>query len=105
MLTAELLRNITEQSNLYAAQLPEAAYPVIQASEVLVYIGICLLSGYAKVPDKEMYWEWSRDCHNEAVANTIRRDRFRHIHRILHLADNSRLDDDRFYKVRAFLVF
>jgi DNA excision repair protein ERCC-6 len=102
MLTAKLLSNITEQSNLYAAQLPEAAYPAIQESEVLVYIGICLLSGYAKVPDKEMYWERSADCHNEAVANAIRRDRFRLLHRFVHLADNSRIDDDRFYKVRAF---
>ena len=103
MLTAELLRDITEQSNLYAAQLPEAAYPAIQESEIFVYIGICLLSGYTKVADKEMYWERSTDSRIEAVANAIRRDRFRQVHRFLHLADNSRIDDDRFYKVRAFL--
>jgi hypothetical protein len=66
-----------------------------------VFFAILLISGYDILPRRSMYWETSSDCHNEAIANAMSRNRFDDIMRFLHLCDNSNIDTkDRFAKIR-----
>ena len=46
-----------------------------------------------------MYWE-KRDCLGTLVAEVMRRNTFDQIMRLMHFADNSNIENDRFYKVR-----
>ncbi|KAL3219778.1 hypothetical protein MRX96_030184 [Rhipicephalus microplus] len=69
--------------------------------EMKCVIGVLLLSGYVPVPRRRMLWEISEDCHNELVANSMRRNCFEAIFSNLHVADNNKLpQDDRFAKMR-----
>ncbi|XP_068240225.1 piggyBac transposable element-derived protein 3-like [Palaemon carinicauda] len=49
-----------------------------------------------------MYWSETPDVFNDFVSESIRRDTFDKILRSLHFADNMKMIDDRFYKVRPF---
>lgn len=59
-----------------------------------------LHSGYHTVPRRKMLWEMKPDCRNELVADSIRRDQVDAILQCLHFRDNSKLDDDGYFKVK-----
>ena len=50
---------------------------------------------------RDLYWTASPDINNESVARAMIRNRFREIFSNLHIADNTCLNDDRYYKVRS----
>ena len=100
----ELIDYIAQQSVIYAKQCGNHNF-CINSGEVRVILAILLLSGYSRVPRRDMYWEQAADVRNEAVATAISRNRFRECLRYLHLADNQNLDpNDRYAEVRLFLL-
>lgn len=58
-----------------------------------------LHSGYHNVPRRKMLWELKPDCRNELVAEAIRRDEVDAVLKCLHFRDNSKIDDDGYFKV------
>ena len=73
------------------------------ASEVKLFLGILLLSGYNNLPRKHLYWEQQSDVFNEAVSSAISRNRFDQLFRFLHLCDNDVPgENDTFWKLRPF---
>ena len=91
----ELLDIITTQTNIYANQ-HKGLNPPATSEEIKVVISILLLSGYCRVPYRELYWSTSPDTHNESVSKAISRNRFREIFSNLHIRDNTNIDDDRY---------
>ena len=71
--------------------------------ELLVVIGGILMSGYAKYPNKTMYWSKENDV-PIILAEGIRCNRFEAILRNLHLNDNTPDDgSDKLFKLRPIL--
>lgn len=94
---------ILQYTNLYASRKNKSGN--INLQELKSFFGILLLSGYVELPRRRMYWENSRDTHNEVVANALSRDRFEFILSNLHCCDNENLPtSDRFGKIRPLLV-
>ena len=82
---------ITFQSNLYVTQLSQQnstrAIKSFTKSEIKSTIGIILLMGIYKLPNRRMYWApYSKV---SIIADTIPRNRFKEILRHLHYSDNS----------------
>ena len=96
----DLLDIITTQTNIYANQHKGLNSPAT-SEEIKVVISISLLSGYFRVPYRELYWSTSPDTDNESVSKAISRNHFREIFRNLHIRDNTDIDDVRYYKVRT----
>ncbi|KAF2890367.1 hypothetical protein ILUMI_15806 [Ignelater luminosus] len=91
--TDEIIQLIVEMSNIYALQRNHTLN--VTPEEVKVYIAILLLTGY--MTPKYI----KSDTHNEAVSNSMRRNRFLEIQQYLHiLSNNLQLpENDRFAKV------
>ena len=53
------------------------------------FLAILLVSGYAGLPTKELYWERQEDCHNLVVLAMITKTEFLECKRYLHLVDNN----------------
>ena len=65
------------------------------------FLTILLVSGYARLPRQEMFWERQEDCHNLVVSVMMTKTEFRECKRHLHLADNNAVNSlDKFAKVR-----
>ena len=98
MISCDIITHIIHQTNLYASQKGKNLN--CYESKVITLIAIILLSGYCKVPCRDLCWSGSPDTHNEAVSNAMSRNRFREIFSCLHLANNAEINEDRYYKVR-----
>jgi len=59
-----------------------------------------LHSGYHTIPQRKMLWEQQQDCHNNLVAGAIRRDEADAVLKSLHFRDNTKIDEDCYFKVR-----
>ncbi|XP_064480960.1 piggyBac transposable element-derived protein 2-like [Ornithodoros turicata] len=95
------MRLFRERTNLYAAQ--KNTDLSVTEDEILVLLGGLLLSGYAKYPNKMMFWSRQSDTPT-ILADSMRYNRFESILRCFHLNDSSKLDTtDRLYKLRPFL--
>ena len=87
----ELVDHITFHSNLYATQLSQQnstrTMKSFTKSEIKSTIVIILLMGIYKLPNRHMYWApYSKVC---IIADTMSRNRFEDILRLLHYNDNS----------------
>lgn len=99
--TQELLQYILDQTNLYSAH--KNNFLNMTYEELNVFIGGLLLSGYAKYPQKRMFWSSSPDV-PVILQNSIRLNRFESILRNFHLNDNAKIEeDDRLYKLRPLI--
>lgn len=97
-----LVKLLVDMSNMYANQRNYTLN--VTVSEMKVYIGILLLTGYLSPKNIRMFWETKSDTHNELVSGSMRRGRFLEIHRYLHTCNNHQLPkDDKFSKVREYL--
>ena len=68
------------------------------------FLALLLLSGYASLPRRRMYWEKQIDVNEEVFTRTLLRHKFEEILRFLRLADNNNLQkDDKFPKIRPLL--
>ena len=71
------------------------------AEKLKAFLTIPLVSGYARLPRQEMYWEIREDCHNLVVSAMMKKTEFLQCKQYLHLADNNALNSsDKFAKVR-----
>ncbi|KAJ4437596.1 hypothetical protein ANN_17741 [Periplaneta americana] len=72
-------------------------------SNFKTFLGILLVSGYSKVPNRRIYWEESSDTRNESIVRAMRRNRFHEIMKNFHLNGNTQLDkSDRLSKRGSF---
>ncbi|VEN53474.1 unnamed protein product [Callosobruchus maculatus] len=70
------------------------------------FVGVLLLSGVVPLPRRRMFWERSKDCHNEMVAEAILRNKFEFILSHIYFQDNTSLDkSDKFAKVRPLFSY
>ena len=100
MFSDELVWHVTNQTNLYAVHHGKGNLNIFE-DEIRTFIAVLLMSGYSKVPYRNLYWANAPDIHNEAVSCAMSRNRFREILNNLHLADNTQITEDRYYKVRV----
>jgi hypothetical protein len=63
-----------------------------------------LHSGYHSVPRRHMIWQQKADCYNALVADNIRRKEVDTVLACLHFRDNTKIDDDGYYKVRYIIL-
>lgn len=77
---------------------------LVTEDEIYVILGAMLLSGYAKLPNKRLYFSKNNDV-PKILAESIRCNRFESILQDLHLNDNTLLStsSDRLYKLRPLL--
>ena len=95
----DLLDVITTISNIYANQY-KGLNPPTTSEEIKDVTSILLLSGYFRVPYRELYCSTSPDTHNKSVSKAVSRNRFREIFSNLHILDDTDIDNDGCYKVR-----
>ena len=55
---------------------------------------IIFVSGYGPAPRRQMYWFLDENVHNEAIAASMTRNRFREMMKYLHVSDNANLQED-----------
>ena len=91
-----MVNETAQQTIIYAQQREKIDFSVT-TEKVICFIGILILSGYTPVPYRRLYWSVEPDVHNDFVSALMRRNRFDEIMQFLHLADNSKINSDRFY--------
>lgn len=88
----DCLDDIVFQTNLYNVQKAQAGEPncpkPVTKEDIVKVLGISLYMGVVKLPNRRMYW--SPKTRIDAVAETMPRNRFDDILRILHFNDNSK---------------
>ena len=94
MFSYDLLLHVTNQTNFYAVQHGKGNLNILE-DEIRTFIAVLLLSGYCKVPYRNLYWANAPDTHNEVVPCVMSRNRFREILSSLHLADNTQITKDK----------
>ena len=90
-----LLKIITEQSNLYAAQ--NGRVYATNYEEMKAFLGINFMMAINKLPQINYYWDADSYVANDGIKSTMARTQFREMLRNLHFADNSK--DDKTDKV------
>ncbi|KAJ4432604.1 hypothetical protein ANN_21227, partial [Periplaneta americana] len=84
----EFLSHICKESKKYAQYKYGDNSYTVDIDEMYKMLGILLLSGYAKLPNRKMYWETQSDVNNPAVSNCVSRNRFLSILKYTHFSDN-----------------
>lgn len=96
----EMFELFVTESQRYALQ-KGLSDPLISVGEMKCFVGILIVSGYSSAPGKRYFWDQYEDVRNNAIYNSMRRNRFEKIMQCLHLNDNTKLDPrDKFSKVR-----
>lgn len=92
---------IVDQTNMYAEQQTKTLN--VTRDEIFVVFGAFLLSGYAKYPNKRLYWSREKDS-PEILSEAIRCNRFEDIIHHIHFNDNQQNDGTkRLYKLSPLL--
>ena len=94
----DLLGEIVRQTMLYAQQRGNLNFSVTK-EELICFLGILLVSGYHSAPYRRLYLSNEPDMHNDLITASMRRKKFDEIVQYLHLADNSQITTDRYYKI------
>ncbi|XP_069694295.1 transcription factor TFIIIB component B'' homolog [Periplaneta americana] len=63
--------------------------PDVSAAELKTFFAILFLTGYNNLPGRRYYWDQSCDMRNDAIVQSMRRDRFEKIMSMLHFTDNN----------------
>ena len=101
----ETLQFLVENTQKYAHDVKGDHSFALDQETLKVFFAVLLLSGYAVLPRRRMYWEQQPDVWNAAVATAMPRKKFEDLLRYFHISDNSRLQaNDRFAKVRPLLA-
>ena len=102
----QIIEEIVARSNRYGME-KHGIQANITKEEMLVFIGILILSGYNTVKEFSMYWSNSEDVTNLMVKKAMPRDRFKTIKRCLHFGNEDEGEEgevrDRYGKVRLLL--
>ncbi|KAF2882596.1 hypothetical protein ILUMI_23564 [Ignelater luminosus] len=99
--TESFCKYIVEQTNKYSQQKSNSIN--LTLNELNVFFGGLLLSGYAKYPNKRMYWSNQNDVLT-ILSDSMRLHRFETIIKNFHLNDNHHIDQNyRLYKLRPLI--
>ena len=108
----EIFHLLVEQTNLHYEQFldrqagPSRQLPDITLPDMMTFIPLSLLMGHNFKDTLHDYWSRLRQFHIPFYGETMTRDRFLHILRFLHFADNSQSPDqgeeyDLLWKLRT----
>jgi len=108
----EIFHLLVEQTNVYYLQHldrqagPSRRMPDIMLPDMMTFIPLALQMGHELKDTLQDYWSRLRQLHNPFYDETMTRDKFLHILRFLHFADNSQKPDegeeyDRLWKLRT----
>lgn len=101
--TEEIFDLILQETIRYATS-KDPKVQNISKSDIKCFFGILLLSGYAKLPARRMYWQDLNDVHNIAVSESMRRDTFDLLMRYIHFANNEApTENDKLFKLRLLI--
>ncbi|KAK4328232.1 hypothetical protein Pmani_001351 [Petrolisthes manimaculis] len=97
----EVMELMREETNRYHQQ-KFGKELFVTVNELYQVLGIFLLSGYNKVPNRRLFWSRQADTRNNSVVQCgMSINRFEDIIRSLHVVDNTKKPEhDRIYKVR-----
>ena len=84
---------IRKETERYAQRRVNSDFSLLLA-EVKCAVGILILSGYHRLPNRRNYWEQKPDMLTKIVSDNMRRNRFEKIMQFLHVADSSNLPKD-----------
>ncbi|XP_069949969.1 piggyBac transposable element-derived protein 2-like [Cherax quadricarinatus] len=94
--TPAMIDNIAYQTNLYTRQQDVNSTFSTDSEEIMRFIGILLFMGIASLPSLEDYWKAA--FRSQQVADSMASKRFRYLRSHIHFNDNTKKDNDRFYK-------
>ena len=100
--TNEFLDLICRETSGYAQQKGNHTFNMDRES-LLKALGVPIISGYVKLPQRKMFWERSPDTNNCAVTANMPRDRFIEILRYIHFNNMALDDEDRMSKIRPLI--
>jgi len=95
----EIFHLLVEQTNVYYQQHldrqagPSRQLPDITLPDMMTFVALALQMGHELKDTLHDYWSRLRQLHNLFYGETMARDRFLHIPRFLHFADNSQRPD------------
>lgn len=96
----DLLDMIVYQSNLYSTQVTGNSVN-LSKRDILDFLALELRMGLVKMSSFRDYW--SEGLRYSKVADVMSRNKYQQIRRFLHFVDNSKQDDDKYYKVRPVM--
>lgn len=103
MFDENIMHFIVTNSIKYAAEKNRPQFRLDQ-SDLEIFLGILILSGYHTLPQVKLYWSSDEDKGVPFVKNAMSRNKFLSIKQNIHLADNNQLDpQDKFAKVRPLV--
>nr|XP_023030081.1 piggyBac transposable element-derived protein 2-like [Leptinotarsa decemlineata] len=82
---------LVRETNTYSTQKNDHEF-FVSETDMKIFIGILLLSGYHRLPHERLYWCVDDDVRVSFVANVISRNRFQEIKKYIHLSNNNNLD-------------
>lgn len=96
----QVIRHITYQTNLYAAQKGINTTFTTNEKEIMIFLAILIYMGLVELPSVDDYW--ARETRVPQVADLMSSKRFRLLKRVIHFNDNTKMTStsDRFFKVR-----
>ncbi|XP_036008037.1 piggyBac transposable element-derived protein 3 [Fundulus heteroclitus] len=101
----QIIRHITYQTNLYAAQKDINTTFTTNENEILTFVAILIYMGIVELPSVDDYW--AIETRVPQVAQLMSSKRFRLLKRVIHFNDNSMIcgTSDRFFKIRPLFRF
>ena len=101
--TDDVMKFICQKTTRYAISKGNHSF-TNDTNTLKAFIAILLVSGYADLSRRPMYWEHNEETHNTTISSLLSRKRFDEIMQNLQLAANSNLDKgDKFVKVRLLI--
>ena len=99
-----LVEDILEQIKIYPIWKGKEVF-ILSNAEFRTFLGIILLSGYNKLPQRKLYWSQDMNVGNNLVQSFMRKNKFEQIMQFLHFTDNSSLDkNDKYCKLRPLIT-
>lgn len=105
----EVVKNIVEQTNRYAASCNAQNWQELSEGEFKAFLGMIIQMGIHKLPTIEDYWSSDPILQVIEIAETMTLQRFQKILQFLHVNDNSQMplrnspNFDKMYKVRPLV--
>ena len=98
-----LVKDILDQMKLYSIWKGKDIFGADMV-EFRTFLGIIILSGYNKLPQRKLYWSHDSDVGNDLIKSSMRKNKFKQMMQFLHYTDNTALDvNDKYSKLRPLI--
>lgn len=102
----DFLPTIKEESERRARYLDPSNKFEVSLTEIRIFLGILIVSGYHPLPSKRHHWSSEEDMGEDLVQSAMSRKRFEEVLRFLHLAGNANLpSNDKMATLRPLTNF